>query len=116
MKRAILSSCLAFVLTAAIALIVGLAQPRLAAYDTGSFVATSTHQLNLNTAKPNRNVNTLAAAKSLNSVRGSIAQAWLNHGEFSDAVLIGNSSAGDSLKDQLRCGCAACTAQTSLAV
>ncbi|MBW4681461.1 MAG: hypothetical protein KME19_15295 [Microcoleus vaginatus WJT46-NPBG5] len=115
MKRAILSSCLAFVLTAAIALIVGLAQPRLAAYDTGSFVATS-HQLNLNAAKPNLSVNTLAAAKSLNSVRGSIAQAWLNHGEFSDALLLGNSSAGDSLKDQLRCGCAACTAGVSVAV
>ena len=114
MKRAILSSCLAFVLTAAIALIVGLAQPRLAAHSTGSFVATS-HQLNLNAAKPNRSVKTLAAAKSLNSVRGSIAQAWLNHGEFSDAVLLGNSSAGDSIKDQLRCGCAACTAGVSVA-
>lgn len=108
MKRAILSSFLAFVLTSAIALIVGLAQPRLAAYNTGSFVATSTHQLNLNTAKPNRSVNTVATAKSLNSVRGSIAQAWLNHGEFLES--------GDLLKDHLGCSCAACTAGASLAV
>ena len=108
MKRAMLSSCLAFVLTAAIALMVGFAQPRLAAYGTGSFVATSTHQLNLNAAKPNRSVKTLAAAKSLNSVRGSIAQAWLNHGEFLES--------GNLIKDQLGCSCAACTAGVSVAV